>query len=159
MKLIITDPVPVKDMPKDSYIVEIQSMQGDGDGYRDFTVGPFVKDRDEASLQSLLETLERMKTGFPPGVIRNGAYRDVLGFLQWFGTEEITIESLREYYPDLLSKYGEKAHQEIIDLTENHYSEWHGDALTDYTRDEKLTKYGVVYYDKTGTKYNVEIQE
>lgn len=160
MKFIITDPIPVAEPPKDSYVVEVQSMQGDADGYHDFTVGPFKKGQDEAPLQSLLETLERMDAAFSPGGRRPDTYNDVLGHLQWFGTEIVTIDSLRQHYPNLLNKHGEEVHQELIDLTqnENHYAEWRGDAMTDYTRDERLTKYGVVYYNEAGVKFKVEVQ-
>jgi hypothetical protein len=157
VQLVIKDPSPIEETPKDSYVVEIQSMQGDGDGYRDFTVGPFKRGQDEAPLQSLLETLKRMEEKFPNGRTGNGTYRDVLGFQQWFGTELTSIESLQEYYPDLLNKHGVEAHQQLIGLTENHFSEWHGDAMTDYQRDEKLTKCGVVYYDEAGTKHDVQV--
>lgn len=89
----------------------------------------------------------------------NSTYNNVLGHLQWFGTEIVTIEFLQGYYPEVLNTYGAEAHQELIKLTENenHYAEWHGDAMTDYQHDEKLTKYGVVYYDGFGAKHNVEI--
>ena len=157
MQLIITDLIPAPETPTDSYVVEIQSMQGDADGYREFTVGPFKKGQDEVPLQSLLETLQRMKARFPNGMRGDSTYNDVLGHLQWFGTETVTIEFLQEYYPEVLSTYGVEAHQELINVAENHYTEWQGDALTDYKKDEKLTKYGVVYYDEAGTKRNVEV--
>lgn len=154
MQFIVKSAIPETEVPKDSYVVEIQSMQGDADGYREFTVGPFKKGQDEAPLQSVLETLQRMKAR---GMRGNSTYNDVLGHLQWFGTETVTIEFLQEYYPEVLSTYGVEAHQELIDMTENYYTEWHGDAMTDYQQDEKLTKYGVVYYDEAGTKHVVEI--
>jgi hypothetical protein len=159
MQLVILAPVPVKETPKDSFVVEIESMQGDADGYREFSVGPFKKDQDEAPLQSLLETLKRMETGLSNGMRGNRTYNNVLGHLQWFGTELVTIEFLQEYYPEVLNTYGAEAHQELIKLTENenHYAEWHGDAMTGYQHDEKLTKYEVMYYDEAGIKHAVQI--
>lgn len=159
MQLVVESPVPVAETPKDSYVVEIQSMQGDADGYREFSVGPFKKGQDEAPLQSILETLKRMETGLSRDARGNSTYNNVLGHLQWFGTELVTIEFLQEYYPEVLNTYGAEVHQELIDLTENenHYAEWHGDAMTDYQHDEKLTKYGVIYYDEAGTKHTVKI--
>jgi hypothetical protein len=157
MKLVVQNPVPVAETPKDSYVVEIQSMQGDGDGYRDFTVGPFKKGQDEASLQSLLETLKRMDERFPNGRTGDGTYRDVLGFQQWFGTDIVSIEHFQEFYPQLLTEHGIAVHEELIQLAEHHFSEWHGDAMTDYKRDEKLSKYEVFYYDGAGMKHTVDI--
>lgn len=157
MQLVIQNPVPVADTPKDSYFVEIQSMQGDGDGYREFSVGPFKKGQDEAPLQSVLETLKRMETGLSNGMRGNRTYNNVLGHLQWFGTEIVTIEFLQEYYPEVLDTHGAEVHQKLIDLSANHYVEWHGDAMTDYQHDEKLTKYEVMYYDEAGTKHAVKI--
>lgn len=157
MQLVVESPVPVAETPKDSYVVEIVSMQGDADGYREFSVGPFKKGQDEAPLQSLLETLQRMEAGLPRDARGNSTYNNVLGHLQWFGTELVTIEFLQEYYPEVLNTYGPEVHQELIDLSENHYVEWHGDAMTDYQHDEKLTKYGVMYYDEAGTKHSVKI--
>lgn len=55
MQFIVQGLIPVEESPKDSYIFEIQSMQGDADGYREFSVGPFKKNQDEAPLQSILK--------------------------------------------------------------------------------------------------------
>lgn len=159
MQLVILAPIPPEEVPQDSYIVEIQSMQGDADGYREFTVGPFKKGQDEAPLQSLLETLKRMETGLSRDARGNSTYNNVLGHIQWFGTEIVTIEFLQEYYPEVLNAYGAEAHEELIKLTENenHYAEWHGDAMTDYQHVEKLTKYEVMYYNEAGIKHSVQV--
>lgn len=150
MQLVIDQPVPVDEAPTDSYVVVIESMQGDADGYRKFTVGPFKKNQDEAPLQSLLETLKRMMD------IGGRKYDDVLGFQQWFG-EVTSIEDLQKYYPNVLNKYGVEVNQELIALTENHFSEWHGDAIADYQYLEKLTGYWVFYYDEAAVKHTVQI--
>jgi hypothetical protein len=150
MKLVIDQPVPVEETPTDSYVVVIESMQGDADGYRKFTVGPFLKNKDEAPLQSLLETLKRMMD------IHGRDYNEVLGFQQWFG-EFTSIEDLQNYYPNVISKYGVDVNKELIAMTENHFSEWHGDATANYQYLEKITGYWVFYYDEKAVKHTVQV--
>lgn len=152
MKLTITDPIIPKTSPKDQCIVEITTMQGDADGYRHFTVGPFSKGEEEASLLSLLETLNRMTTQFS----YDTGYEFVLGFEQWFG-ECNNIGELEEYFPNLLAKYGEEAHQVIYDLCSGFTEEWHKDPRGNGNHPEQLDKFRVVYYDNSGSKFNVEI--
>ena len=153
MKLLVTVPANVTLTPKDSYTVEIQSMQGDADGYTNFKLGPFKRGENDLNLQSLLETLNRMEKHRS-----KRDYEDVLGFQQWFG-EVGSLESLQEYYPELLSKYGEETHLALIQLSKGmHYEEeWPRDAMSGYELPERLTKYEVFYFSPEGTKYIVEI--
>jgi hypothetical protein len=155
MKLSTITRVVVAPVPRDSYVVEVQSMQGAGDGYTDFTVGPFRRGEHEANLQNLLETLKRMEERFPNG-LRADTYRNILGFEQWFGSVE-DMEGLEEHHPELLAKFGAEAHQKIINLSKDHYSEWHNDATCGYQSAEKLTKYEVFYHDPTGAKFSVKV--
>lgn len=150
MKLNILDPIPVAEVPKNSYVVEIKAMQGDADGYRHFSVGPFVKGEQEAALQSLLETLKRMETGYS----YDTGYKEVLGFEQWFG-EVDSVEDLHKWFPELLALHDEAVHKEIIEHSEEHGIEWNDDKFSDGP--ERLDKFNVVYYDETGTKRKVEV--
>lgn len=152
MKLNTAAHVPGKEIPKDSYVVEIQSMQGDADGYTKLKVGPFKKDKEEANLQSLLETLKRMKSEFS----YDTGFKNILGFEQWFG-EAASFDDMHEWFPELLEKFGTEASQQIIDLSKNHSIEWPNDPTSDYQTPEHLDKYKVFYYDAEGKKFKVEI--
>lgn len=155
MKISISDPVPA--VANDSYMVEIQSMMGDGDGYRNLVVGPFKRGQHEASLQSLLETLKRMDEKFPRGMGGQDGYDDVLGYYEWFCAVR-SIEALNKYGAELIARDGVDVHQEILDLSTEHYEEWNMDAIVDGIRPEKLDDYTVFYYDAVGTKHTVQIR-
>lgn len=144
--------VPTTKIPKNSYVVEIQSMRGDADGYTKFNVGPFKKGKEEANLQSLLETLKRMKAEFS----YDTGFRNVLGFEQWFG-EAGSFDDMHEWFPELLEMFGTEAHQQILDLSKNHSSEWHNDPMNGYQTPEQLDEYKVFFYDSKGKKFHVEI--
>lgn len=157
LKLFILDPVPAVELPSESYVVEIETMIGDGDGYPTSTLGPFKKNQDEASLQSLLETLKRMKEEHPYGMCGSDRYDMVFGFEQWFpGDDGNDYELLERYSPKLIAKYGKEALMEVIELSKDHYGEWKDDITTDGYSPEQLLGYKVFYYDKNGVKYNVE---
>lgn len=150
MQLNICDPVPA--VAFDSYMVEIQTVMGDADGYRDFTVGPFKRGEQEASLQNLLETLRRMDEA------SRSDYDDVLGFSEWFCVVR-SIEEMRKYASALIARDGEKVHQEIMDLSTAHYEEWHMDPISGGTIPQGLSDYSVFYYDNAGVKHTVAIED
>lgn len=149
MQLAINDPVPA--VANDGYMVEIQTVMGDADGYRDFTVGPFKRGGQENSLQSVLETLRRMENKVP-----SGDYDDVLGYQEWFCAVR-SIDDLRKYEPALIARDGEKVHQDIMDLSTEHYEEWHSDPFLDGVAPQMLVEYKVFYYDERGVKSFVQI--
>jgi hypothetical protein len=138
----------------DSYVVEIQTMLGYGNVYRDFTVGPFKRGEQEASLQSLLETLGRMAEKFPHGMGGIDNYDDVLGYYEWFCAIR-SIEGLMKLV-DLIARDGAKVHHEIMSLSTEYWVEWHMDAIVDCLRPERLTDYEVFYYDEAGMKHTVQ---
>ena len=74
----------------DTFEVIIRVMHGDADSYESITIGPFIRGTDEAKLQDLIETLDRMDAEYPHG--RGGGTRDnydnVEGFFKWFGVDE-----------------------------------------------------------------------
>ena len=149
VQITISDPVLAGAI--DSFMVEIQTVMGDADGYRDFTVGPFKRGGQESSLQSVLETLRRMENKVP-----RGDYDDVLGYMEWFCAVR-SIDDLRKYEPALIARDGEEIHQEIMDLSTEHYEEWHMDPIVDGAYPEKLSEYKVFYYDERGIKHVVQI--
>lgn len=154
MQIVISDPVPA--VAIDGYMVEIETMMGDGDGYRALTVGPFKRGEQEASLQSLLETLKRMDEKFPRGMSGDGNYDDVLGYYEWFCAVR-SIEDMNKYGAELIARDGAAVHQEIMDLSTEHYEEWNMDAIVDGTRPEQLNKFNVFYYDDAGVKHTIQI--
>jgi hypothetical protein len=154
MQIDIGDPVPA--VTNDGFMVEIETMMGDGDGYRTLAVGPFKRGEQEASLQSLLETLQRMDGKFPRGMSGEDNYDDVLGYYEWFCAVR-SIEDLNEYAVELITGDGVKVHQDIIDLSMDHWTEWNMDAIVNGIRPEKLNQFTVFYYDIAGVKHTVQI--
>lgn len=154
MQLTISDPVPA--VTTDGYMVEIETMMGDGDGYRVLTVGPFKRGEQESSLQSLLETLKRMDGAFPRGMSGEDNYDDVLGYYEWFCAVR-SIEDLNKYGPELIARDGVQVHQDVIKFSMNHWTEWNMDAIVDGIRPEKLNHFAVFYYDDAGAKHTVRI--
>lgn len=155
MQIVISDPVPA--VAIDGYMVEVQTMMGDGDAYRDFTVGPFKRGGQESSLQSLLETLTRMEDKFPYGMGGTDSYNDVLGYYEWFCAVR-SIEALNKYGAELIARDGAEVHQKIMNLSTNHYEEWNMDATVDCIRPEMLNKFAVFYYDEAGVKHTLQIK-
>lgn len=153
VKLTIAHPIPDK-TPKDSYTVEVEMMQGDGDGYNKLIMGPFKKDKDEPRIHCLLETLQRMEDAYPNG--RRGGDRDsyskVLGFEQWFG-ENDSIEDIKQCSPQLFASHSEKEFQDIIDLVGEFYDSWD----SHYDTQDSLSGYAVYYHDETGNKFTVRV--
>lgn len=163
MKFKITTPLP---QPTDSFVVEITTYQGDSDGNSVFRVGPFVKGKDEESLQSLIETLERVLETFrwPTNQLENHHY-DVLGFYHWFSNEDRSIEFMQENYPEILERHGVEVHTELARLTDGFYPDWPMDHLYGLRETrygficESLRQYKVFYYDNAGVKYSVVVEE
>lgn len=108
------------------YVVEIETMYGDADGYGQIVIGGFKPAQDEAHMVDLLDTLDRMGGAYPNGRGGGDDYNHVEGFERWFSIENIpkdeyeklpeTIKSLStdwEYSPD---GYGFQASYEGYDI-------------------------------------------
>lgn len=158
MKISITNPVVVELNPVSSYVVEVESMMGDGDGYSKFNVGIFKED-EMNFLECLLETLNRMSVAFPHGMSGSDDYEKVLGFPQWFG-EGFDLDEMKRYYLKNLALHGVEANQNILDNYKADYSDcWNMDATSDYQSPESFVGYKVFFYDENGIKYDVEVTE
>lgn len=153
MKFQITTPASAPAVDPDAYVVEVETMRGDGDGFETIKVGPFYRGQHEENLQSLLETLERMNEAFPRGVAVRGSYRDVLGFEQWFG-EAWDMATVEEFFPKLLELYGREVQEKLVELAEPVVE----DMSWPYEegRANRLTGFHVYYYNADGEKFNVE---
>lgn len=153
---------PVEPPEPESYVVEINTYRGDADGDSQLLMGPFKAGKDDESLQSLLETLRRIKERFPHG--RGGSSEfsyesNVLGFAQWFGVNpSSTVEELQECYPQLVEKFGLETNLAVSALVKDFYSEeWpYQEGYPDMI-EESLDNYKVFYYNEIGDKFNVEI--
>lgn len=152
--------------PVDCFMVEVHTYQGDSNGNSVFTVGPFRRGADEASLQSLIETLDRVRENFRWGNPDRLPYHDdILGFLHWFdSTDYSDMNVLRDEHPEVVARYGVEVHEELARLAEGWYPEWPWDQLIKFGPDdrtpvmEKLEKYLVFYYDTEGDKFSVEVE-
>lgn len=128
MKIEITTPIPAVEAPSDAFVVEVDAIRDDGD-FKKIVVGPFARGRDEASLESLMTTLELMfELGPVDGTDRN-FYGNVEGFDHWFGKSENALSK------GFRSK-----------------DSWPRDKCTPYT----LSDHRVVYYNADGEMFNVK---
>lgn len=151
--------------PLDCFMVEVRTYQGDESGDTVFSVGPFRRDADEASLQSLIETLDRVRDNFRWGnPDRLAHHEDILGFLHWFDSSDYSnMGDLRNDYPELVEMYGVEAHEELARLTDGWYPDWPLDHLRGFGSEgrhalERLGEYEVFYYDADGNKFAVNVQ-
>lgn len=154
--------------PIDSFMVEVHTYQGASDGDSVFSVGPFKRGLHEESLQSLIETLERVRETFQQGspTRETAHHSQVLGFQQWFGPDGYAeVDELRNDYPELVEKFGVEAHEELLRLTLDGrwYSPWPEDNLRGLGQNENypyetLNNYEVFYYDTDGNKFMVDVQ-
>lgn len=152
MRIEVTTPVPVPEVPLGSFVVEVETMWGDGDDYKTFVAGPFVRGRDEASLESVLSTLDVMTKRGPDFPYNWDSYSDIPGFAHWFGQLR-DLQSLETIYPEQI-KLGRKYHANLLELSKGFRSDdyWPDDEYAVYD----LSKYHVYYYDAEGVKFNVE---
>lgn len=147
-----------------SYVVEITTLRNNESKETTFPVGPFKKGEDEASLESLLATLQRMKKRTrDAGGYHN--YTGALGFMQWFANN-LTIDDIHNYEPLALSFYPEETQQAIIELVGDKGTLWPQDVTEpDHTYSyhknmrshERLKSYNVFYYNKKNVKLNVKV--
>lgn len=160
----ITDPV---DVPLNHYVVEVNTYQGDADGDSVFIAGPFAKGEDEEALESVIETLERIKENFAWGQPRKyGKYHsDVPGFLQWFDSNYGRAEDVKECRPALYRSSDVEAMESMFRLSNQWYQDWPMDHLAnsvlrdeDDTIYESLKSYHVFFYDSEGRKFNVTVE-
>lgn len=156
MRIEVTTPVVEPPVPTESFVVVINTMQGDADGYNAFTVGAFKINKDMENLMHLLQTLKAMSEAYPYGRGGDDSYELVPGFLQWFSREALNMEDIK-HYPSLIALHGEEALVHAFKMSENFHTRWPLDAMSDYEREETLESYKVFYYDSVGRKHNVEI--
>lgn len=127
-------------VPIDSYVVEIETMYGDADGYGKIIVGDFKKG-EESYLEDLLKTCNRMKDEYPYGRGGGENYNHVEGFNKWFDIDDTTeeeYEAIPERIKNDLSTY------------------WEYDPQGDGTH-ASYDGHKVFYYDENGVKYKVSV--
>jgi hypothetical protein len=152
MKFTIHGLKSTKKLP-DSFEVKIKVMFGDADGYSSFKVGGFRRGSDEAALESLITTLERVQgKGY-----QRAAYPEVEGFYSWFGTSLAEDEAAYndEYLSDVPYEafaYHYALAQELATRTET-YPDWPSDVAAGDGRDALLESFELFYYDLSGVKH------
>jgi hypothetical protein len=157
MKLVIKDPVPNTKTPN-SYEVVIETMSGDGDGYEDIIVGPFIKDKDEAVMENLFTLLDQMDKAFPHGMGGRDDFDHVGNFAVWFGGNSLlSEEKLNSYYPKYPYSYQE--YVEINNLIGNFATDWVHDPMTDYQSPNSYVGFKVFYYDDNKVQHVVELMK
>ena len=84
-------------IPRDSYngyILKINTMQGDADGYNSVEVRP---GNNVFILEDILLTCKRMEKKYPCGRGGGDDYNEVEGFEKWFSEESTLKEGTKEY--------------------------------------------------------------
>lgn len=122
------------------YVVEVETMYGDADGYGKIKVGGFKRGRDESLLVELLDVCDKLKDA-ERGEKGEG-YNYVEGFEKWFDSEKIELSvwnSMEEHEKDLC-------------LNEWDFESDGSDFQASYEG------FKVYYYDEEGFKYNVSIE-
>lgn len=140
------------DLPVESFVVEIKTMTGDGDGYSDLIVGSFSKSQ-KKNLQSIVETLNRMKS---VSDVYCFGYESILGFLPWFSGLDSDDEIRDHIYNEFLD-FDETELEVILELSKGFRSEWMADMRNDDHTAQTLISYDVFYYDANRVKHNVII--
>ena len=118
MKVIMGDPVRVK-APKDRYVVEVDTMEGDADGWNQF--------ESQRYKHSELDMLKQYI---------------------------IYCEVLLKQYPH--GRGGSDDHQELPFFEEEFNDYW--PCSCDGQFEDSMEGYSVFYYDKTGQKFEVNIE-
>jgi hypothetical protein len=149
--MIITRTTPTANY-HDSYMVEVVAETFKGISETRFTLGPFKRVPHQANLESLLQTLERIKIDGD-----NESYYWVLGFGQWFDKEITSFEKLDGGYTHSAADfYPREEHEELFALSRGFVQNWPVEPSDDGYM-QKLVSYKVYYYDYNGVKYNTEV--
>lgn len=127
--------------PINAYVVEIETMYGDADGFGRIAVGGFKKDEEEEYLKDLLETCERMDEAYPRGRGGYDNYDHVEGFNKWFNIDDTTDE---EYNAMSQREKELSAYWEYNPQCDGGHASFYG--------------YKVFYYDENGVKYEVSVK-
>jgi hypothetical protein len=149
MQFVIKDPVPVKLETPNSYEVVVSAMFGDGDGFKDVTLKPFVAGQDEKALEFLLNTLAEMAAYSANG----DSYHHLKGFEAWFGGENYIDEDYYMTYRRNDTPYEE--FKTLMELVGERYAYWPNDSLSDMSYDYDGHK--VFYYDENLVKHHVQV--
>lgn len=144
MKFLINDK-PVESQHKNCFVVEVNVMYGDADGYGKVNVAGFRKDCEvsQAHMEDLIQTLEKMEKAYPHGRGGYDTYDHVEGFLKWFGGE--ILDEFEEWYnglPEWQQRF--------------YLNDWPRDPSGDGIQ-SSIEDYKVFYYDENGAKYEVRV--
>lgn len=131
---------PIKSKYVDCFVVVVDIMYGDADGYDKLTVHGFKKDNDESLLIDLIETLERMGKAYPRGRGGSDDYNHVEGFNSWFAVECLS----------------EEEYESLSEIQKSFSEDWKC-APGGYGIQGSYKGYNIYYYDMFGNKYNVDI--
>ncbi len=123
------------------YMVEIETMYGDADGWGKIEVGGFPPTEEgEKLLVDQLDTLERMGMAYPNGRGGGDDYNHVEGFDRWFNCDDI-LEDEWIAMPELLRELS----------TDWEYSP------DGYGHQAGYEGYDIFFYDISGKKFKVDM--
>ena len=146
MKFVIEKPVKPH---SPGYAVEVKLMLGDADFYESFELAGFRKEQDEHVLEELVTLLQRLRE--TKGADR---YKDVPGFLSWFGGERVESEAEYEVYNSSVPYEEFRRSYELMDEhcdRTRFYPDW----SYYYDHLAQLDDFQVYYYDEAGRKHRV----
>jgi hypothetical protein len=157
MQITIKEPIPEKVNPRDSFVVDIVLMSGDGDAYNTISSSLFKRGVHDRHLISFLETLFRIDVAFPNGRSGRDHYDGIFGFLQWC-SEGYDFEYMKKKHSNLIDEHGLEAYDELFELSEELWVEWENDPYHGGDSFSKtLESFKVRYFDESGIEHEVEI--
>jgi hypothetical protein len=158
MKLTIADFIP-DTITLNSYEVVIETMAGDGDGYVNIVVGPFMKDQDEPIMQHLIETLSNVAATTPQTIDGKPSLDHVPNFNTWFGSEYYATQE--EYDENNTSEVAFEEYVQLQDFLQgfNDETSWPEDPTTDYMFPNTYIGFNIYYYDQVKNKFAVNIDD
>lgn len=115
---------------RNGYLLIVETMRGDADGYNDIEVGTFGE-HDIDLLKEVIEVCDNMLDAYPRGRGGYDTYNHIKGFERWFDDEY------------------EKDSEDICKIAPFHWT---------YDEDCQDSIYGyTLFYLKDGKRYNVKI--
>jgi hypothetical protein len=134
------------------YYIVCNAITGNGD-IETTTFSSFKKGQDEAYLEDLVNTLNRMKDSYPNGFNPlQGDYTNIHGFLGWFDSEHPDADSLYAQYPDAECRFYEYA--AVAEKAREHGGtalKWPMEPATGYETAAKYHSHDIFYIDENGT--------
>lgn len=157
MSILISDRVPVKELPKEAFVIECDAMFGDADGSKIVTLGPFPTGiRGEQFLEeAILFCLEAKQAQSREDVMA------LPGFENWFPASadmgyDIEVDDTADVDDDRNESTFPEAYKDFIDKETG--GVWPMDPFSDWSIPASFNGFKVYFYDSGSNKYTTVIK-